>query len=77
MDKYMSGSSETTTVGYVNRNHQLCVGHRGTAGTDHGQVSYRMLCMRTSCGSLYGANGTDVFQRRCPDCQGGAPGLPF
>lgn len=77
MQLFRSGSSETTTIGYINRNQQMCAGHRGMPGTDHGQVSYRILCMHTACGALYGANGTDIFQRKCPDCQGGATGLPF
>jgi len=77
MELFASGSSETTKIGYINRNNQMCTGHRGTLGTDHGQVSYRMVCMRVACGSTYGANGTDIFQRRCPHCQDGAPGLPF
>jgi hypothetical protein len=25
----------------------------------------------------YGANGTDVFERKCPECQDGMPGLPL
>ncbi|TXH35054.1 MAG: hypothetical protein E6Q92_12280 [Burkholderiaceae bacterium] len=77
MDLFRSGDTETTRIGYVNRNNQLCTGHRGTAGTDHGQVVYRMACMRADCGRIYGANGTDVFQRKCPHCQGGAPGLEY
>ncbi|MEL6267529.1 MAG: hypothetical protein AAFR52_18105 [Pseudomonadota bacterium] len=31
-------------------------------------------CQR--CGARYGANGSDIFQRRCPACGGGRPGLP-
>ena len=42
----------------INRNDQMCAGHRGTLGADHGQVWYRMVCMRAACGSTYGANGT-------------------
>lgn len=77
MTVFESGNTETTRVGYVNRNHQLCTGHRGIAGTDHFQVSYRLLCLAVDCGHIYGANGTDVFQRKCPSCQGGAPGIAF
>jgi hypothetical protein len=77
MNLFEGGATDTTKVGYVNRNDQLCTGTRGVAGTDHGQFAYRMACMRASCGNVYGANGTDVFQRKCPRCQGGAPGLPY
>lgn len=77
MDLFANGTSETTTIGYINRNHQMCAGHRGNPGTDHFQLSYRMVCMRAACGVMYGANGADIFQRKCPNCQGGAPGLVF
>jgi len=72
---FISGSTETTRIGFVNRNHQRCGGHRGTLGTDHGQFAYRMECLK--CGCVYGANGADVFERKCPDCQGGLPGIAF
>ena len=77
MRVFSSGSTDTTKVGYINRNDQLCTGHRGTLGTDHVQVAYRMVCMRVECSHVYGANGTDVFQRKCPKCQAGAPGIDF
>ena len=73
---FVSGDTRTTQIGYVNRNQQRCDGHRGVAGTDHGQRSYRMHCL--VCGYTYGANGTDVFQRRCPRPHGGGlPGIDF
>lgn len=77
MQLFSSGNTSTTQIGYMNRNNQLCTGHRGVTGTDHGQVAYRMVCMHAECGQVYGANGTDVFQRKCPACQGGAPGIPY
>ena len=77
MDTFRDGTSRTTQIGYVNRNRQECRGTRGIAGTDHGQVSYQMLCLNHGCGYVYGANGTDVHLRKCPRCQGGAPGLEF
>jgi hypothetical protein len=27
------------------------------------------------CGYDYGANGSDIWERKCPACQEGAPGL--
>lgn len=72
---WKSGSTESTTIGFVNRNNQKNTGTRGTKGTDHEQVAYRMLCQ--VCGTEYGCNGTDVFQRKCPNCQGGNPGIDY
>lgn len=75
MDGFRDGTGRTTKVGYVNRNNQECRGHRGQPGTDHNQVAYRMKCLR--CGHVYGANGSDVFQRKCPKCQDGMAGIDF
>ena len=76
-DLFMNGTTKTTEAGYINPNHQRCCGHRGVPGTDHGQVAYRMECLVSNCGHIYGANGTDVFQRKCPSCQNGKVGIPF
>jgi len=72
---FRNGSTSTTQIGYVNGRRQECRGTRGVAGNDHGQVAYQMACL--DCGHVYGANGSDVFQRRCPNCQGGQPGIVF
>ncbi len=81
IDKFVDGDSKTTRIGYVNRNSQECGGHHSVSGNDHGQRAYRMKCLMKIgdklCGHIYGANGTDVFQRKCPKCQGGAHGIPF
>lgn len=74
---FVSGDGSTTQIGQVNRNNQRCGGHRGRAGNDHLQKAYRMECLQPSCGHVYGANGSDVFQRKCPKCQGGEPGIEF
>jgi len=65
----------TTQVGYVNRNGQEVIRPTGKPGTDHGQYVYVLKC-RTCCHE-YGANGSDIFQRRCPNHDGSAPGLDF
>lgn len=62
-DRFQSGSSENTKIGFVNQNHQRCAGHRGNAGSDHLQFAYRMECQKPGCDAVYGANGSDVFQR--------------
>lgn len=67
-------SASTTTPGYINRNRQEVLSKTGLPGNDHNQVVYLMKCH--TCGTRYGANGSDIFQRRCPECDGGRPGLP-
>jgi hypothetical protein len=62
---------ETTRVGYKNRNGQINIGPLNLPGTDHNQMLYRMRCGH--CMMDYAANGSDIFQRRCPHCQDGAP----
>ncbi|MFC5077106.1 hypothetical protein VTH8203_02389 [Vibrio thalassae] len=74
---FKNGTSKTTQIGYVNRNNQKNHGTRGIVGNDHNQVSYKLECMMADCGEVYGSNGTDVFQRKCPTCQGGKPGIGF
>jgi len=74
---FRSGSGETVQIGFVNRNNQICLGTRGIPGTDHNQLSYRMFCLEEDCEQFYGANGSDVHLRRCPNCQDGAQGIPY
>ncbi len=68
-------SKNTTAPSYVNRNRQKNLGTRGVSGNDHLQKAYELECLK--CGHHYGANGSDIFQRKCPRCQGGAPGIPY
>lgn len=65
----------TTIPGYVNRNKQTVLRRTNLPGNDHFQMTYVMQC--ESFKHEYGANGSDIFQRRCPACDGGAPGLPI
>ena len=60
----------TTEKGYVNRNRQENMGKTDMMGTDHMQWLYEMRCL--NCGSYYHANGSDIFQKKCPVCDGGA-----
>ena len=66
-----------TTPGRVNRNGQMNLGltEPERNGNDHGQRVYVMRCL--DCELDYGANGSDIFQRRCPFHQSGKPGLPL
>lgn len=70
-----AGKTTTTSSGYVNRNEQVVVGPTGLAGTDHCSYTYVLRCIK--CDYKYGANGTDIFQRKCPSCQGGRPGQAY
>ena len=66
---------KTTVPGYCNRNNQVVVRETDVPGNDHNQYVYVLRC--ANCGHEYGANGSDVWQRRCPTCDGGAPGLAY
>ena len=74
---FRSGDGETVQIGYINRNNQMCLGTRGRPGTDHLQLSYRMICLIEDCEFIYGANGTDVHERRCQRWQGGTSGISY
>ena len=67
----------TTTPGFINRNKQKNLGKRlpPLEGTDNCQYVYVMNC--TKCGLVYGANGSDIWERKCPSCQEGEPGIPL
>ena len=75
MKTFMPAERKTTKPGYVNRNGQVVVKATGLSGTDYGQYIYALRCSK--CEWEYGANGSDIFQRRCPKCQGGRPGLAY
>lgn len=62
---------KTTVAGYINKNNQRNNGCTHEAGTDNNQMFYAMECL--NCGHHYKANGTDIWQRKCPVCQGGKP----
>ena len=70
---YMEGAGVTTQIGYINRNNQKNLGHQGKPGNDCNQLLYTLQCQK--CGHEYGSNGADIFQRKCPECMGGAKGL--
>lgn len=59
----------------MNANGQIVIRNTGLPGTDHLQRIYVLHC--ALCDEIYGANGSDIHGRKCPECQGGRPGLPF
>ena len=71
----MSTAGYSTRPGFVNRKNQMNLGKTNPPrqGTDHGQSVYVMRCPQ--CRRNYGANGSDIWLRRCPYHQGGMPGL--
>lgn len=78
---FHSGDTENLKIGKVNRSNQMCFGTREVLGTDCNAKSYRMICLSEKngecCEYMYGANGTGVFEKRCPKCQGGKAGIPY
>lgn len=68
-------SGYSTRPGFTNANGQTVVRPTGLPGTDHGQSVYMLRCGH--CREEYGANGSDIWLRKCPQCQGGRSGLPF
>ena len=68
-------SAGTTEPGFRNRNGQVVVKRTDIPGNDHNQYVYVLEC--SICGQRYGANGSDIWQRKCPACGGGLPGLNF
>lgn len=74
-NRLSKGDAPTTIPGFLNSNGQKNLGKRipPLKGTDYGQYVYVMNC--THCGFVYGANGSDVHLRKCPNCQDGNKGL--
>lgn len=68
-------SGYSTKLGFTNAGGQVVVRATGLPGTDFGQSVYVLRC--SHCQESYGANGSDIWLRKCPKCQGGRPGLPF
>lgn len=64
-----TGNMKSTENGFINKNNQRNNGRTDTPGTDNMQWFYDMECL--DCGFKYRANGSDIWQRKCPKCQGG------
>jgi hypothetical protein len=65
-----NGNSQATTEpGFINSNGQITIRDTGLAGTDNKQHVYQLGCSK--CGHVYGANGSDIHDRKCPKCQNG------
>lgn len=73
--KARSARGKTLEIGRVNRNGQELIRATDMPGNHVNQKLYVMRCTVAGCGHEYGANGADVWLRKCPRCQGGQPGL--
>src|SRR5438128_1757194 len=56
----------TTEVGSVSARGQVVIRNTGKQGNDHLQYVYQLGC--SHCGHVYGANGSDIHDRKCPQC---------
>jgi hypothetical protein len=63
-----------TDVGYRNEDGQEVVVKTTRTGGEPEQYVFVMQC--SVCGHQYGAYGSDIPHRCCPNCQDGPPGLP-
>jgi len=68
----MGMSRDNTEPGHVNKNNQVTIRDTGNFKGNHSAHVYQMGC--NSCGYEYGSFGSDIWERKCPDCQGGAVG---
>jgi hypothetical protein len=62
-----------TSIGYRNREGQLVIRKTEREGCSPGQRVFILRC--TVCDHEYGADGCDIHDRLCPNCQDGPPGL--
>jgi len=62
-----------TSIGYRNREGQLVIRKTEREGSAPGQRVFILQC--TVCDHEYGADGCDIYDRLCPKCQDGPPGL--
>lgn len=60
----------TTSVGYINKRGQKVLEKTDLRSNHANQSIYMLAC--SHCGTSYGANGSDIWLRKCPNCQGGA-----
>ncbi len=63
-------SMRPTDIGYINRNNQQNISKTDCDGNDYMQKLYIMRCM--DCGEEYPSNGSNIYEKKCPKCQGGA-----
>lgn len=57
----------------ANKNQQQLLRQTDQPGTDHSATVWILRCRH--CGNIYGSNSTDAWERKCPACQKGKPGI--
>lgn len=57
----------------INKNSQELLRKTEAKGTDASSYIWILKCRR--CSHIYGCNSTDHWERKCPKCQNGKPGL--
>jgi hypothetical protein len=70
-----------TVPGQINQHGQMLVRKTDRPGNHRNQRTWILRCVGRDpdiigCGYEYGANGCDYWERRCPNHQDGAAGLP-
>jgi hypothetical protein len=63
-----------TSIGFRNREGQQVIRKTTREGSAPAQRVFILHC--TVCDHEYGAEGCDIYDRLCPKCQDGPPGLP-
>ena len=58
---------QSTDIGYINKNNQKNNGRRCKSDNHYNQWFYELECLE--CGHKYYANGSDIWLRKCPQCQ--------
>jgi hypothetical protein len=75
MNSLVFGMEPKIAPGAVNKNGQVVIHDTGLRGTEQSSRIIQLGCSK--CGTFYGANSTHVWERLCPKCQRGKPGLPY
>lgn len=63
------GDKSSLIQGYENKHNQRNLGYTGHTGNKPEQRAFKMKCL--NCEYEYESNGCDVWQHKCPRCQGG------
>ena len=58
---------KSTDIGYISKNNQKNLGRRCKSDNHYNQWFYELECL--DCGHRYYANGSDIWLRKCPQCQ--------
>jgi hypothetical protein len=75
-DMNLGGSYDhVTSIGFRNRDGQQVIRKTARPGSAPGQRVFILHC--TVCDHEYGADGCDIYDRLCPKCQDGPPGLSW